>query len=948
MADSKAFTVEFNLRDQLSSKFDAIQKKIASITDISHDIQFNVDTSAMQKTAEMGNKVQSSSDGMANAVGKVTEASKGNAEAQKSATDAITKGSDAGKKHQSIVDDLKTKYEGFTGSIDKLKTSLAGIATALAGGAILGISWKASEESSQYKDSVMEMLGKRKGTKKVDTKALNEFVNKAIDSGYTSSTDRLQLSNLMLNRGAKNTKQAMAATDALEKKFFKDKVLLGKDYGISSAEGLGEFATQKYIRGQQAKQDLDNIFGKGFSNKSQSARIKALQKVGVDIDINAVMAERPLDVIQNRIKSITKSIGKEMVGPMNALAGLFADVLGAIDKNPVLPKIIAMGAALMGVGGVLISVIGVLPLLGKGFKSVSDGFSLLGKAGNMGKLTGMLMSPWGILIALAAIILIVAYKTGVLQKAWEKFTESAIGGDIIGAIQGVGSFVSGLIDQFQKWYEAGGKNQMLGYFFKFVEVLGNAWDIIDKIYSTMRKGGANPLLAGLTALAALPGALVLGAMKAAFNITLPGLEELLGYLIDQGRGVLRWVSTTFPFFGKLHELTKKVMGWLEQLHSLLSRLWNWLMNAIPGAKKEQQKEVLNKDLEKANKQSNKWTVAYDYGAKQFKARDKTLNAAPTISIDPSKLADYVGPAKAKKLQTEATQYEKTPGFLDDIVNGIKEALKGLGIDFTPLTDVITTLNTTIQTWLDNLDIGKKVDAVSATVNTASSNVTGTNPAQYVTQKPVETIAGVGKMYKQGEDNYDILFDKAYKDNNYVPMNPLQGIPLDQAKRFGFTTEEPSKSTNPNILPTSTDRSGDPTEDWVAKTMKDYGLARDQAVAGWKNGKYATGAKFDTGGFFAGVVDTAEEIIPQATAHRGPGPISKALAALYGAGSPKTPGGASGSGETHVHVHNSNKFDFAGAKFSEKMDMEAFFKKIDDRIAVKSVEAAKHALGQGRT
>jgi len=56
------------------------------------------------------------------------------------------------------------------------------------------------------------------------------------------------------------------------------------------------------------------------------------------------------------------------------------------------------------------------------------------------------------------------------------------------------------------------------------------------------------------------------------------------------------------------------------------------------------------------------------------------------------------------------------------------------------------------------------------------------------------------------------------------------------------------------------------------------LAPDQR-ANWIP-QYAVGARFGTKGFFGGIVDRMEEIIPQATAEKGPGPISRALATLY--------------------------------------------------------------------
>ena len=52
MADSKSYTIGFNLLDNFSSKFDALQAKLSRVTDVSHSIKFEVDSSAVSKTED--------------------------------------------------------------------------------------------------------------------------------------------------------------------------------------------------------------------------------------------------------------------------------------------------------------------------------------------------------------------------------------------------------------------------------------------------------------------------------------------------------------------------------------------------------------------------------------------------------------------------------------------------------------------------------------------------------------------------------------------------------------------------------------------------------------------------------------------------------------------------------------------------------------------------------
>jgi len=182
-----------------------------------------------------------------------------------------------------------------------------------------------------------------------------------------------------------------------------------------------------------------------------------------------------------------------------------------------LPKILAITAGFVAMSGAIVGIMTAISAV----KNALIGLQMGSKLASLGS---MLLNPYAALFAIAAIILVVAYRTGVLQKAWEKFSNSAIGKDFLGALQGLASFVGSLIDKFSEWYESTGKNQMLGAFFTLVEVLGNAWDYVNKIYSTMKGAGASPILAGITALGALPSAIGLAVGS---KITGKSPEEIL-------------------------------------------------------------------------------------------------------------------------------------------------------------------------------------------------------------------------------------------------------------------------------------------------------------------------------------------------------------------------------------------------------------------------------------
>lgn len=140
MADSKSYTIGFNLLDNFSSKFDALQAKVARITDVSHSIKINVDQSVVGKTEEMGKRVESSTSGISKSIGKVSDANKDMGE-------SIKKTGDVAKTQVSAVDTLSAGYEGLAATFSRVRGVATGLFAVLGTGAIAGMSWVSSSPS---------------------------------------------------------------------------------------------------------------------------------------------------------------------------------------------------------------------------------------------------------------------------------------------------------------------------------------------------------------------------------------------------------------------------------------------------------------------------------------------------------------------------------------------------------------------------------------------------------------------------------------------------------------------------------------------------------------------------------------------------------------------------------------------------------------------------------
>lgn len=546
MADSKSYTIGFNLLDNFSSKFDALQAKVARITDVSHSIKINVDQSVVGKTEEMGKRVESSTSGISKSIGKVSDANKDMGE-------SIKKTGDVAKTQVSAVDTLSAGYEGLAATFSRVRGVATGLFAVLGAGVVGGMSWISSYKTAQYKEQALDILGTM--NKRLNIDELQAFADRASGSGYASGSSRVSMAYTLGTRGGRNTEQITKATEGLEKIFLKYDEVLEKEHGITSAADLADVATRKVV-GRFDRQWLDAMFGKGFSSKSQSSRISALGKVGLDVDIQAELD--PIDEIQTRIKAISAKISEplgEMFMP--ASRGL-ARFLRLLDGNPVVPKIVAMAIAITALGGGFIAAT-------KGVAMLKAGVATLGLTANIAKFGALLLNPYAILIAIGAILLIVAYKTGALSAAWDKFSKSAIGKDVLSGIQGIADVIGLVVDKFGDWYEASGRSQLLSYFMSLVTILGHAYDFMDKIYSKTKSTTGNPFLAGLAALASVPVALYAGGLKSATGID---ATEILSGISDRIGSLSRWLTSNLPVG------IEKIVGFLSKLFSVI----NWIVN----------------------------------------------------------------------------------------------------------------------------------------------------------------------------------------------------------------------------------------------------------------------------------------------------------------------------------------------------------------------------------
>jgi hypothetical protein len=270
----------------------------------------------------------------------------------------------------------------------------------------------------------------------------------------------------------------------------------------------------------------------------------------------------------------------------------------------------------------------------KGVAMLKAGVATLGLTANIAKFGALLLNPVGILIALGALLLIVAYKTGALTSAWDKFSKSAIGKDVLSGIQGIADVIGLVADKFGDWYEASGRSQLLSYFMSLVTILGHAYDFMDKIYSKTKGATGNPILAGMVALASMPVALYAGGLKSATGID---VSEILSGISDRLSSLSRWLTSNLPIgINKITEFLSKlfsVINWIvspfvrlfDMIKSLFEKVTSFLeekFGVADGGKLDE--AVMEKDLAWAKNQRFS-----DNNERKYRFSDETMEAAWT-------------------------------------------------------------------------------------------------------------------------------------------------------------------------------------------------------------------------------------------------------------------------------------------------------------------------------
>ena len=275
------------------------------------------------------------------------------------AAKSINKISDNAKsteKHTtSSFDNIKKSVLDLNSGVQTLAASLTGIAM---GGAISGLSWKASADFKLINEQIDDALAANKKLG-ITKEEMDAFIQEQAESGEGTRQDTKSEIYSVLMASQKYLKgdslsklnQADAITD-----FWFSKQEIMKQQGISSPEQLIRMATRsegKMIGTQLAR----FLTATGASEKdagSAKSRMKFL--TGQETDMKAEMDKRPWEAMLVAVTQLKYAIGDGLAPVMSVFIKMLTGAVKLLNSIP-------LAAPLIGLAGAAIALISTLTLL---------------------------------------------------------------------------------------------------------------------------------------------------------------------------------------------------------------------------------------------------------------------------------------------------------------------------------------------------------------------------------------------------------------------------------------------------------------------------------------------------------------------------------------------------------------------------------------------------------
>jgi hypothetical protein len=658
---------------------------------------------------------------------------------------------------------------------------------------------------------------------------------------------------------------------------------------------------------------VSGIAGYESMIQTASGRLKLLKKEAKTINIKAEMDRHPWAVAQQNISDFKNAIGLGIAGPMGKISMLVAGLAKAMKDVPGLAGIVGWAAILMSLAGAVSMAISVFsPLIG-----AMKGLGIITKLQTV--YTWALSAANTVTAAVTRLLTVNTISDVAIQNASTFARLRMIGASIWQTAVIKGQAAATMISNMVSWASVGAMTVLAGVYGLLTGSISLStlatWAFNGAMAVLDALDPFTYIVAGAAILAGIIGYLVVKSgvlapiwkdlqkiwkdiTKGKFEKIMPDIGKMIGK-IDIG-GIFKTIVGKGPeeamgfistgITGLLAWVSNYIAPFISKIHDILKKvqsIFEWIYSLWQGALSWLKAGL---GITKKEKEAKVAEAATKAGVEWRETGDSGPGFYKKENMGWFRQDTGVDDPKFKSLYNLKDKADKAPKGIFDLL-GIADAVaKGMSGIGTIIADAIKGVVMGIP---GMPELAKAIDNLRTWLS--SSGLGGgslggnTEYGPSSGAKPAETGPTGRTAYTNPSGGYELHYE-----NGDI---------------YSYASKEKSK---------------------------------DDFLVG-----HAVGATFTRSGLFQGRVHSPEEIIPQAVASRGPGPIAKALDLLNGVTAGRNmPSATTAGAGGDIHIHNNN--DFSGMKVSSNVDIEALMRRIDKRIEAVSLQSTKRAIGQGRT
>ena len=562
MSDAvREFLIRTVLQDQVTGGLEKIVDQATELTRTAYTMTVQVVTKEAEKAIADLNKAATKASKIDSS--QAIKAHRAHAEVAKGLGDAM----------KTFAEQSRQASETMGGFFTRLDTGKLVVA-----GAAAGLSAYAANLVTVYEGFKLN-IGMIKDQLGSSSSGLTSFIGQGGQTSGTSESGRAGLLSYMSMTGYRDEKRMQNVAKDAEK-------IMHSTFGKSLAE-FGITDEKSLIKTLSGPMDENSDIGRIVKSKMPTffkAGTLATEKIKVQGESNyayqsdeVVEAEARRRLMEKAAKSIAKDVTPDTDSYRLALDDM-GEAQNKLSKNvgqalePALttitkfttfamkmasaaPGITSLAGTVVALGMGLATLGAILPLVQRGFEGVSK---------------SMLHNPMFLAAAAVALLAVglvaLEAKTKIFSKAWDKFSSSEIGKDLINTVKtildyfgllGEGDFLSGL---------GAGILKVAGW-------IGGLFDQIDAIYKMVKGGDVTGAVKGALGIALKISPIGMAAAFIEGQLPMKKVVDLIYYLLqkmkDAWDGFTRWLSEIWDIIDKLISPIFKLKEWVQKIAEFL-------------------------------------------------------------------------------------------------------------------------------------------------------------------------------------------------------------------------------------------------------------------------------------------------------------------------------------------------------------------------------------------